>query len=252
MTYILDLPAHQDNALPNVVSAIMVVQSHCNFQPSVLALLAQQHVREVIIVNASAFALCAANLAEFARAHPKCHVVPCAANAGLVAAYNQGIQYATCQFLLFVAQGCILPLQTVSKMLLTGAYKPGPWMVSVGNKDMKPTAEVSLLGGGRHVPFVCPQCFLVPTKVFLALDGFDPHCFHSTFHLDLSMRVHLAGGGVYAINEMQESDAKPKSLREKWQALKGWVHYYRKYLGNQTKIARWFQFTADLVKHSFR
>lgn len=293
MTYVIDLQrlwegaaktsAKDDTSLlepyKNVVSVIMVAQvEETKLLQSIQSVLAQQFVREVIIVNAEASSEVEKSLMKFASLHPKCYIVNGQRGMGLASAYNLGTQYASGQYLLFLDSRCLLTKNAIVKLLATGVRKPMPWIIGmkgfiqpqavpmgvkpnlwaklkqkiknkinvlwygVENNKMHSPLEVSLPGGGFHATSLAPQCLFISTQTFLDLKGMDRKCFHSTFHIDLCLKVHLAGGGVYQAKDLYlvNNQIPPvtfgKTFSQQWQAFKGMHHFYKKYVSNRTNI----------------
>ncbi|MBS0289723.1 MAG: glycosyltransferase family 2 protein [Proteobacteria bacterium] len=280
MTYILDLQRlwetntstnsvqTSEARKKNVVSVIVVCIANEKLLLQVLqSVLAQQYIREVIIVNGEEAPSLEVNLAAFTRLYPKCHVVTADKKAGLAAAFNLGASHASGQFLLFVNGNCILPKHAVNTLLATGIRKPTPWVVGGAQQIQDKPAwgrltklfnaldvlkyekndnaflpEVSLPGGGFHTSSLGPECLFLSAQSFLELKGLDRKCFHSTFHVDLCLRVHFAGGGVYRAKEV-DLTTPPQlehSLRDhimmEWQALCGRYHFYKKHVSANTSI----------------
>ncbi|MGD9592653.1 MAG: glycosyltransferase family 2 protein, partial [Candidatus Berkiella sp.] len=232
------------------------------------SVLAQQFVREVIIVNTQEQASIEKALTRFVRNHPKCYIVRGHQQAGLAASYNLGAQHACGQYLLFMKANCVLAKNATAKLLATGILKPTPWLIGAPEKPstivFKPLSrimsllensfgalkyesqqlqdfpEVSLPGGGFHAASISPECLFLSAQSFLDLKGLDKKCFHSTFHKDLCLRIHFAGGGVYRAREFDVitfNANKPSSaatFRDEWQAFRGRFHFYQKYAGKQT------------------
>lgn len=276
MTYIIDLhrlwqeklqtPAkarYAESGLDpqkKMVSIILVVNptEYDKFIKAMQSVLAQPFVREVIIVNNQGHPSVEAFLNQVTYQYPKCVVIPADEGVGLPDLFNQGAQYASCPYLLFLDSNCVLAEDAVYYMLLTGLQKPGPWVIGAQNNNMLPLRlgiranpnikrsmpEVSLPGGGFHIAQVHPQYVFMSSNTFMDLKGMDKHCFDSAFHYDLCLRVHLGGGGVYSPKDIRLVDfveplkLKP-SLRREWQAFRGWCHFYRKHepgTANKLKI----------------
>jgi GT2 family glycosyltransferase len=118
-----------------------------------------------------------------------------------------------------------------------------PWVIGTGKEhELMTFPEVSLAGGGYHTKAVAADCIFISTQTFLELRGMDKRCFHHTFHADLCMRIHLAGGGVYQVNDIRAvRKGAPQTsfrgnVRRAWQAFRGGCHYYRKYKSKNTNI----------------
>jgi len=302
LTYIIDLQrlwdgsgaesGAQEDAVAtsrkNVVSVIVVAsQSESMLLRTLRSVLAQQFVREVIIVNCEEQVAIEKALAKFVRNHPKCYIVRGHKNAGLAAAYNLGAQHASGQFLLFIKGNCVLDKNATAKLLSTGMLKPSPWVVGAAQKPMKEAfkplsrivslfansfdtlkyennqhkalPEVSLPGGGFHASNIDPDCLFLSTQSFLELKGLDKKCFHSTFHMDLCLRIHFAGGGVYRARELDvislapEKETCAQELRCEWQAFCGRFHYFKKYVSKSTnKFLMLFIYAALGIGFVFR
>ena len=231
----------------------------------------QNFVREIIIVRAGLDKTAQTELVDQLSSVPKCHIVNGNPNKGLAAAYNLGAQYCSGRFLLFLDSTCVLPEEAVAKLLATGIAKPLPWILgitagahstkskmswrglfrsSAPAKDSKIFPEVSLPGGGFHAASLSGECLFLPYKTFAELKGLDKRCFHSTFHLDFCLRVHLAGGGVYTTKDLNlvpnlswaaQGQEVKNPFKQKWQRVVRWwqgvrgvVYFYRKHaLANQ-------------------
>jgi len=245
-----------------IVSIVMVVYQEEKLLQVLQAVLAQPFVREIIIVDCTHQTCMEVMLARLIDLHPKCSVVAGQFKMGLAEAYNVGAQYASAQFLLFLSARCFLPKNAVLKLLATGFRKPLPWIVGLkpsGTKDKNVFTcreaaflpEVSLPGGGIHAESVSAGCLFIPAKTFVELRGMDEKCFHTTFHLDLCLRVHLAGGGVYwakALESLEDPfplEALPKGFRQEWQAWRGWYNFYQNY------ISKKFNFFSKLIAESW-
>ncbi len=287
MTYIIDLqqlwePVVGDSASStlsdkqlesrkNVVSVVVIAQFNEKLMKQALnSVLAQQFVREIIIVNCEENDSLEKMLSQFTSTHPRCYLVRGHKQAGLAAAYNLGAQHASGQFLLFMKGNCLLSKNGIAKLLATGIRKPAPWVVGTAEKNnalrFKPFGkikklfsntldslhyqgqehEVSLAGGGFHAAHIGPECLFMATSSFMELKGLDKKCFHSTFHVDLCLRIHFAGGGVYSAREF-EVVAVPgtlpslvEDLRQEWQAFSGRTHFYKKYVRRTTNDVKMF------------
>lgn len=277
MTYIIDLQRlWQEKSLvqskarytqsgldpqKKMVSVILVVNptEYDKFLKAMHSVLAQPFVREIIIVNNQTHPSVDALLNQVAHQHPKCTIVAAEKEVGLPDLFNQGAQYASSPYLLFLDSNCVLSEDAVFYMLLTGLQKPGPWIIGAQNNDLLPLRlgiranpmnikrhmpEVSLPGGGFHIAQVHPQYVFMSSNTFMDLRGMDKNCFDAAFHYDLCLRVHLGGGGVYSPKDIRLVDfvepikLKP-SLRREWQAFRGWCHFYRKHehsTANKLKI----------------
>ncbi|MBS0286864.1 MAG: glycosyltransferase family 2 protein [Proteobacteria bacterium] len=290
MTYIIDLQRlwegneegtassafarAQNGAHQNVVSVIVVAEpNEAMVMQTLSSVLAQKFVREVIIVNCEALPSLEKALTKFTHRHPTCYLVKGHKRAGLAAAYNLGAQHASGQFLLFIKGNCLLAKNAVASLLSTGIPKPAPWVIGAAEKkkriNFKPLAhlnlfsnafetqtlpEVSLPGGGFHAAQIAPDCLFMSTQTFLELKGLDKKCFHSTFHMDLCLRVHFAGGGVYRARDFDvvactgAGHSLRESIRSEWQAFCGRYHFYQKYVSSRkNKIIVLIGYTALLV-----
>ncbi len=252
----------------NVVSVVVVATgSGALLLQTLNSVISQPFVREVIIVHCEENPAFDKALATFVRKHPKCYIVRGDKNKGLAALYNLGAQHACGQFLLLMKGNCLLAKNAMAKLLATGILKPSPWVVGVANKptwhhlnpmgrlgalfsdpfdtlnvhgyQQEALPEVSLPGGGFHTYSIGPECLFLPTQSFLELKGLDKKCFHSTFHVDLCLRVHFAGGGVYRAREFDVHAFAPvkqsimEALRNEWQGFCGRYHFYGKHIGKK-------------------
>lgn len=270
----------QEGAHKNVVSVIVVAEpNEAMLMRTLSSVLAQKFVREVIIVNCEALPSLEKALTKFTHRHPKCYLVKGHKHAGLAAAYNLGAQHASGQFLLFIRGNCLLAKHAIASLLATGLPKPAPWVIGAAEKkshtpfkplakllansfDMlkyennqnNPLPEVSLPGGGFHAAHIAPDCLFMSTQTFLTLKGLDKKCFHSTFHVDLCLRVHFAGGGVYRARDFDvvachgPGQTLAEGIRSEWQAFCGRYHFYQKYVSKRkNKIMVFFLYSALLV-----
>jgi GT2 family glycosyltransferase len=259
-----------------MVSVVMVATpGDPRLVQSLTAVLAQSFLREVIVVLTEPCTTFEATLEKLSQDRPRCYVVKGKPVSGLADAYNLGAQYASGEYLLFLGPSCVLPENGMDTLLTIGARKTMPWVVGmqfgIAPLKSRPRAdrfkkqweklvnrmtkfsvydehknsgliEVSLPGGGLHASVVPPDCLFMSTKVFAELKGFDKHCFHSTFHLDLCLRVHLLGGGVYQAKPLTMShQSNPsvglwKTIRQTWRGFYGWCHFYRKHVSRKSNI----------------
>ncbi len=247
-----------------LVSVIMVITHNDDqkLQHTFEWLLSQLFILEVIVIYRNDSVALIEPIEKFIQSSCRGYQVGVEKNVSLAAGYNMGAQYASGQYLLFIDADNSLPQELVVKLLETGIHKPMPWIVgiqpaklssldtilskitgySATESDPSLSPEVSLPGGGRHVSAVAGECLFIPSETFIALRGIDQKCFHVNFHRDLCLRVHLAGGGVYQIENIaiQSHSHLPHSLfhtlRYEWQAFKGWCHFYRKYVGKLTNV----------------
>lgn len=284
MTYIIDLqrlwessahvtPEQQHAAAKayldprkNLVSVIVVAHSDETLLLQTLhSVLAQQFLRELIIVNGEDSASLDKTLTKLAAQYPKCYLVNSQKNIGLVASFNLGARYASGQYLLFLSENALLSNNAILHLLTTGIRKPTPWVIGTG-EQIVPEApgailgrlkklflrenalkyehhhkqsfpEVSLAGGGYHASQIASECLFIPTQTYLDLSGLDKRCHHSAFHTDLCLRIHIAGGGVYRAKESILVTRKGLSInfgehfRKEWQAFRGQLHFYQKHYG---------------------
>jgi len=269
------------------VSVIMVVQSNQEtLLKSLQSILTQLYIREIIIVSCSPDLIFESFLTKLCNLQPKCMVVKAPPKIGLAAAYNIGAERAGGQFLLFLNAASLLPKNAVLKLMATGIQKPLPWIIGakeqiifapaekgfknrwqnmlskdyehfIANKQLS-SPEVTLPGGGFHTPLVAASCLFIAANVFTELKGLDFKCFHSTFHRDLCLRVHLAGGGVYCakdVNCIVHVSAPSRLLqgiRNEWQACRGWYHFYQKYLRRKNNIVLRSLFYGKLLSRFVR
>ena len=183
--------------------------------------------------------------------HPKCYLVDAELDLSPVDAYQLGARRASGHLLLFLDPEMDLTHESFMRLLSTGLRKPHPWAVGVHAESLnifhrqrsasRVLPEVFLSGGGIHVPAVSPNCLLIPTTDYWDLKGLDPTCQVSTFHLDLCMRIHLAGGGVYQATdiapEAQCTWVPPqRTWRQKWQVMQGWWRYYQKHYSKKANF----------------
>lgn len=264
MTYIIDLQrlwADRKMVLANplqvapgayidprhcAISAVVVAQADQDkLLKNLIFLCDQLLIREVVVVNCEASSQIEEALRQFVKSHPKCYIVTGRSRMGVAAAYNLGVRYTSGQFLLFLDLLCVLPKNAILKLLATGLHKPHPWVVGpLSEKDNINLPEVSLPGGGIHVASLTADCLFIPTKDFLALQGLDERCLHSAFHLDLCMRIHLAGGGVYQACDVQattdpgrrDSLSLVDRLRQDWQACRGQWYFEHKHFSRKTNL----------------
>jgi GT2 family glycosyltransferase len=253
----------------NLVSAVVVAHKDEDLLLQTLhSVLAQQFLREVIIVNGEGSASIDKALTKLAAHYPKCYLVNGQKNTGLAAAFNLGARYASGQYLLFLSGNGLLAKNAILHLLTTGIRKPTPWVIGTGEQlscsaqvsafsqikkillkedslkyehsQMKSFPEVSLAGGGFHASQIAPECLFIPTQTYLDLSGLDKRCYHSTFHTDLCLRIHIAGGGVYRardaiiVTRLGKPEAFAEHFRKEWQAFRGQVHFHQKHYGKLT------------------
>jgi GT2 family glycosyltransferase len=278
----------------NLVSAIVVAHNDEDLLLQTLhSILAQQFLREVIIVNGEESASLDKALTKLAAHYPKCYLVNGQKNAGLAASFNLGARYASGQYLLFISGNGLLSKNAILHLLTTGIRKPTPWVIGTGEKDplgepgafvgrlkklflrenalkyehshMKSFPEVSLAGGGYHASQIASECLFIPTQTYLDLSGLDKRCYHSTFHTDLCLRIHLAGGSVYRAREplLVTRKGTPvafgEHFRKEWQAFRGQLHFHQKHYGKLNNklsqalvyVSAAFRFVTRLVAAKF-
>lgn len=270
MTYIIDLQRlwQEKSQVPakgrynhpaldprkKMVSIVLVVcqTEYDKFKNTIQSVLSQAFVREIIIVNNQVHPSVNALLKQIKHQHSKCVVIDGDKDLSLPDLFNQGAQYASSPYLLFISSNCVLAQDAVYHMLSTGLRKPGPWLIGAQSTSLLPLKlgirvdrknqplmrEVSLPGGGFHIAQVEPQCVFMSAVTFMDLKGMDNHCFDSAFHYDLCLRVHLGGGGVYSPKDIRLVNFEPiktkPSLRREWQSFRGWCHFYRKHESNKS------------------
>lgn len=227
-----------------VISAIVIAQGDTlSLIQSLSALCAQVLCREVVVVDTQSSPALTTALKQFSKTYPKCILVHGQPKIGVANAYNLGARYSSGQYLLLLDPHVILSAPSLLKLLATGLRKPHPWIVGLKTQDGNPVLpEVTMVGGGIHTGSVTADCLFLPSADFFSVKGFDAQCQHSAFHLDLCMRFHLAGGGVYKANEvdytMLERSPQPlmKQLVLQWQACRGKWHYYQKFYSHKANI----------------
>lgn len=245
-----------------LVSVVIVAKNEQALLQLLASLVEQMFILEVVIVcQKEALHIEDASLEAYTKKFARCYKVAAPALPGLAQAFNFGAQYTSGQFLLFLEATQVLTSNAVVKLLATGIQKPLPWVIGV--KSPQPTLtqkllskitgyyesttrkgtalpEVSLVGGGRHVSEVAKECLFLPTRVFTELRALDQKCFDTHFNLDLCLRIHLLGGGVYQVEELVvplKSASKSKlsdTLIVEWHSFKGWCHFYKKHAGEIT------------------
>lgn len=290
MTYVIDLKRLWDDRSPltasqrnvaaqvsldprqKVVSVIVAIQNEdLHFIPTLHSALAQLMVRELIIVNCCQSSAVTEALAQF-KALPRTLVVEGEGISGLASAYNLGAQYASTPFLLLLDAYCVLPKDTVLKLLATGVRKQRPWVVGAAcvktTEDLllpplvkkyfskitnKNVPEVSLVGGGYFAEVVPPECILLPTPSFMELKGLDRRCYDAAFHWDLCLRVHEMGGSVFQAKEIALTVTEPQWLgfralfAREWHSFLGWSRFYQKNIRKLTNFISAFSFYVKLA-----
>lgn len=232
------------------ISVIMVVYKKIpQLSSKMMTLLKDPFVREIQWVN------CTGEQGDWVNAlvqqHPKCFMVEGSPELSLVEAYQTAVRRASGLLLLFLDPQITLSHTALVRLATTGLRKPHPWAVGLQSESLNifprqhtpaaPLPEVFLSGGGIHVPALSPTCFLIPTTDYWELKGLDARCSLSAFHLDLCMRIHLAGGGVYQATEMSAEISAPytqqqQTWRQKWDGIRGWWRYYQKHHSKQTNF----------------
>lgn len=284
MTYIIDLQRlwqEHKQINPNVsqaapgsyidprqltVSVIMVVYTRQDtLSDKLIALLKNPLVREIQLVDCTV--LQENLITELVEQHPKCACIKAEPTLPLVEAYQMAARRAAGHLLLFLNPALDISPKTLMRLTTTGLRKPRPWAVGLGAESLMPfevpapetmqqLPEVFLSGGGIHVPALSATCLLMPTTDYWELKGFDPACQSSAFHLDLCMRIHLAGGGVYQVPgdpdipvaQLTGPAPRRESLFDKWRSIKGWWCYYQKHYSKETN----FNFGVAKVLTGFR
>jgi len=293
LTYVLDLKRLWDDRIllsdsqrkvaaqvsldprQKIVSVIVAIQNDdLRFIPTLQSALAQLMVRELIIVNCSRSPEVAQALVQFS-ALPRTIIVAGQEALGLVSAYNLGAQYASTPFLLLLDAYCLLPKDTVLKLLATGVRKQKPWIVGVAAvktaEDLVPSLlfkkyfskltnnavpEVSLAGGGHFAEVVPSQCMLLPTPTFMELKGLDKRCYHAAFHWDLCLRVHEVGGSVFQTKDMVLALTEPEWIgfsalfKQEWHSFLGWSRFYQKNFRKLTNFISALSFYFHLAQLS--
>jgi len=240
-----------------VVTRIDVILAH-----TIQSVLAQEFIGEVILVNASGLASLSEALESVISAYPRCYVTPAQGRLSLAQAQNLGSRYASGQYLFFLNQNVVLPKHAVEQLLFMGMNKTLPWISAIqgevqsGISVSKLTNQfkeiyfysahqnraVTLQGGGIDACILNSPAFLIPTKAFIELKGFDKKYRHYFHHYDLGLRAMLAGGGIYqhATLQIQRMHFQPLSLsvlmKQTWQCFIEGIQFYRKYIGSQSNL----------------
>lgn len=245
-----------------VVSVIVVgINPDTTLLVRLYKLLAQPLVREVIIVIPEDSSLEAA-LEEFAKVHPRCQVVSSAVTT-VTDSFLVGVQYASCQYILFLKGAFELPSNMVLKLFMTGIHKSHPWIVgvkprisyrwhkkfgfltklySLEQQSSIISPEVSLAGGGVHAFEIAEECFLISTKSFLELYEGRKLGSSLNFVFNLCMAIHLIGGSIYQIAgcELPLLDFRPLTFKEiikhEWQIFRTQWYLYQKYVSKKTNF----------------
>lgn len=253
----------------HVVSVVLLAnyKQEDHFLEALQAIVSQWFIREIIVICPEGFTL-DRHLEKFSHTHPRCYGIPAKKSISLAEAYNLGAKYASGQFLLFMDSQILLQKNAVFKLLATGIRKSTPWVVGVKTgidkrfskviskltnfyssyslNDATMVPEVSLPGGGIHTLNIASSGFLMPIKTFVELKGMDQKCSDNIFHLDLCLRIHLAGGSVYEVQEVEIEKSEKRSVSkltalyeifcQEWKIFRATCYFYQKYVSKETNF----------------
>lgn len=254
---------------------------------SLQAILAQNLVREIILIDCSPQHVIEAQIAEIKKSHPRIFVLKGHPEDNLAKTYNLGLIHSTSKFVLFCASPYVLPQNVVVKLMQFGLPNTCPWLIGVqqvllngfdpflrlGNKvfyDPKSAGraehnERMIHYNGRldpklvHAQCVMPECVLIAQEVIREFGLFDAACSDANVLLDFCIRMHHKNGEVYAHTELPSlpignSDVDCVTLsQEDYQFLKkSWHYYYRKHYPDRYR--RWHAWILSIklfLKHIF-
>lgn len=231
------------------VSVVFVARGNSEeILASLTALLEQNVVRELLIVNCSSSQTLKQSLCDIVKKHPRTFVASGHPSYSLSKAYSVGMRHVTSRYVLLVTAPYILPknaLITVMKQL--SLPKSSPWILGIdsGNKTpFDPFLGLQKQNGFKeknddpesglaHIFSVTPDCLLLSAQMMNILGGFDAQCHDNNFLLDLCVRVHSVNGSVYthpSFPRLKEKEAicVPQTMKATWQC---WDYYYQKHFG---------------------
>lgn len=255
---------------PLVSVIISGLNQEAGLLDTIYSVIAQPYVREIIVVVSRAFPEIEKKVNELSKIYARCCAISVDAHVGISAAFNVAAKYASGQFLLFLEPVGSLPKKAIVKLLSTGIYKSFPWLIgleideaerslsklykfcAMTDLSNRAPVEVSLPGGGVYAASVAKHCLFIPSKTFYELNGFDEACGQDNFHLDACLRVHLMGGGVYQVKNLEFTAARPsappfskQNWSCTWATFRGWVHFYKKHVGQvKSKLLLWCMYAV--------
>lgn len=266
---------------------VVTYASAATIERCLAALLAARDVARVVVIDNASPDDTAAIVERLARRDPRLGLVRNPDNRGFGAACNQGATAIAQPWVAFVNPDAFVNRDTLARLVDCAMARPGAGLLGVEQRDERgvpdpasrradPSLREQLLSLGKRehlflgkdpalavqpVDAVSGALMLLPTVLFVRLEGFDEGYRLHAEDLDLCRRVREAGYEVVVANQLWVTHVRGVSSRRRpaWVELqkhRGLWRYFRKFEAAGTPallqpvlfIALWAHFTAVLAR----
>lgn len=243
--------------MPSCSVVIVSYYSGTNLFMVTGSVLAQENLSELVIVDNGNTPDVVSKLQQMALSDSRIRIVSGHGNIGFAKACNIGARHATGEYLLMLAQRCVLPPGALPR--LVAVLEKNPEAVVAGGAIVNPdgtakrmpyagglspkTALLRLFGQGRHpalsgapyeVEALPGACLCLRKKDYNSLIGFDEGYFLDIADFDFCMRIRALGGRLLCVPDLhvvqlpKDNGKKGVQARE-WHITKGLLRYYTKH-----------------------
>jgi len=265
-----DFPVTGDNGARDFNArdiGVIVVSfaSASTLEACVFRLLAARDVARVVVIDNASPDDSAARVQRMALRDPRLTVVRNDENRGFAAACNQGATAVSQPWIAFVNPDAYVERDTLSRLVAHATARAGAGLLGVelvdeagavdpASRRADPSLRDQLSGLGRRedlflgadpavklqpVDAVSGALMLLPTGLYVRLDGMDEGYRLHAEDLDLCRRVREAGYEVLVANDLRVTHVRGVSSRTRpvwveWQKHRGLWRYFRKFEAHDT------------------
>ena len=265
-----DFPVTGDNGARdfNARDIGVIVVSYASastLEACVFRLLAARDVARVIVIDNASPDDSAACVQRMALRDPRLTLVRNDENRGFAAACNQGATAVSQPWIAFVNPDAYVERDTLSRLVAHASARAGAGLLGVelvdeagavdlASRRADPSLRDQLSGLGRRedlflgadpavklqpVDAVSGALMLLPTGLYVRLDGMDEGYRLHAEDLDLCRRVREAGYEVLVANDLRITHVRGVSSRTRpvwveWQKHRGLWRYFRKFEAKDT------------------
>ena len=222
--------------------------------PAIKSVLSQMSLAELIVVDNGNMPATLGRLQKMAQADPRLKIITGGGNVGFAKGCNEGVNFATGDFLLLLNPDCLLPPEAVPEMILAFNEMPGAKIVGaqLQNADgsVQGAYRKNLLGPlsvfrlsrkyskahsqTHEVAVVSSACLMLRRADYLNMGGMDDAFFLQLAEEDICLRTKRAGGTVLLcprvkVTRLLGASGPMPSRFVEWQQVKSFIHYVHKH-----------------------
>ena len=234
--------------------------------PAIKSVLSQPQLAELVIVDNGNMPGTLSRLQQLAQSDSRLKVITGGGNVGFAKGCNEGVKFATGDFLLLLNPDCLLPPEALPELIVAFDELPGAKIVGAqlqsadgslqGGHRKQPLAPMSVLCLSRkshkssvqthEVAAVSSACLCIRRSDYLDMGGLDELFFLQLAEEDLCLRVQRGGGRVLLcprvkVTRLVGASGPMPSRFVEWQQARGFLHYIHKH------FPLWQTLPADIL-----